>query len=225
MAIAATKVSVEQSRKILEQLALLHTDQHKNSKMVFYPTQIWLESNSSTWRTAAEWVTYAAGYETSRDLESLCPLIQKVHSCMTDSSRALGDCSSVITEKNFVVAAKEGLEALKLNQYSTDEKKRGMIDAAVATLELVVQFFQSKINEQVGTMSANFQAKKMDELAAKDREIATLKAELLKTKEEIVILKLSSVSQNVPIEPISAAQLAETIKISADLLMAIAKQP
>lgn len=220
MAIAATKVSVEQSLKILEQLSLLDTNQHEHSKMVFYPTEIWLESNSSTWRTVAQWTTYAAGYEVSRDLESLCPLIQKVHSCMTDSSRVFKNCNSVIKEKNRVVEAKEGLKAVRANQYSTDEKKRGMIDAAVKTLEQIEQIFLNKIHEQFGTMSANFQAKKMDELAAKDHEIATLKAELVKTKGDVIILTISSAPQ---VEPISTEQLVKNIKTSADMLMARAK--
>jgi hypothetical protein len=148
-----------QSLDILRQLSLFTFAQHHDDKLCFYPTKIILEGNSKVLRGGAEWMNFGIQKlwtgtepETSRNLEKLKELINKVHSCLAERDiRALHYVKDS-SEKQYVwidliKEAKEGLICLIQNQYSTNTPKKVIIEQAIEKLTETERLFNTDVFE------------------------------------------------------------------------------
>jgi hypothetical protein len=130
----------DEACKILEQLALLTTDQHKTSKIVYYPKEIWLELANSYLRTGGAWLDWVQRKPSFRELECLPVLMYAVAERMKAEIMPMLGASAwqTITKKSqhftLVRGGLPGLEALKTNQYNEDAAKKKLVQQAIDVL-------------------------------------------------------------------------------------------
>ncbi len=152
-------LNLDQSLDILRQLSLFTFPQHQGDKLCFYPTKIVLEGNSTLLRSGSEWMNYGIQKlwtwtepETSRNLEKLKELIDKVHNCLAVREiRALHYIKDSLGKQyvwiDLIKEAKDGLARLIEHQYAANGPKRIIIEQAIEKLTQTQKLFDTDIFE------------------------------------------------------------------------------
>ena len=156
----SVELTLDQARSVFEQLAQLKAPQNQNAKLCFSSTQLWVESDSKTWRTAASNAHYyLPGYVCSRDLKSLYPMVQEAAECFFKSAEVPKDSSKDISiecatktwkSAQEIRAAREGPEALKNNKYAMKPEKAKLIDKSIEILDQTEGKIKKPIREWLG---------------------------------------------------------------------------
>jgi hypothetical protein len=198
MSIVQTKdpLSLEQARGILENLSLLTSPAHQNSKLVFYDTKIDLEPDSSTWRTLYAWTSpvttrlnYYYGNDASetRDLTALPALMERVHQAFNEHQNGLVHYKDIKPKFDLIEKAEGGLLSLKEKRYITQPEKAQIIQIALATLQKTKKIYQEKCEDSFLKAVEAAKSNNRQEQEAKTQEIAMLKqrvAELERSAEQ-----------------------------------------
>lgn len=213
-------LTLEQSYTILGQLQLLKYT--RDSKLVFSPTSVWLETNSGTWRTVAAWssstLSYVAGNSVSRDLAELIPLVSKVKKCLMSVVLMTNDPSKIREGIELLDKAEEGLQALKENQYAKEKDKKITIEVALHTLRETKQLFETektecprKVDEPFCLKGEGEEDQLRKQLTEKEFEIIRLKDELRATREQLGAV-MAKDPPSAPLDTIPTQLLDQIIK-------------
>lgn len=156
----SVQLTLDQARCVFEQLALLKSPQNKNVKLCFSTTQVYLESDSTTWRTTTSKANYYfPSFVCSRNLASLYPLVQEASQCFFESAKTPADfpkdfsiewASKAWKSAQEIRAAREGLEVLKKNKYSTKIEKAKLVDKSIECLLSLEEKIKKPIRERLG---------------------------------------------------------------------------
>lgn len=183
---AKIELNRTQAYDILENLSLLAYDAHKHNKLNYTLTSVTLGTSSGTLRKGADWLYYLAGSQTTTEIVSLLPLINKVHNFITKNPAILTEYSERNLCMGKVDKAVQGLEALKTNQYDKQDDKKKLIDKSIDVLKTIKTVLETTQAENTRFRLEEGRQRRLEE-EARQKERDELSARL---KEENRILRI-----------------------------------
>lgn len=174
------ELNKEQAYTILDNLSLLAFEPHKRHRLTYSPTSISLGTDYGWARRVGGAWNYYTGSEVTPDLESLLPLINKVHNCITKNQTILNDYHERNGCMSKVETAVKGLEALKINQYQGLDTKQKLIEKSIEILKTIKTILEKKQAETTEGYIKGFSKKREEEeflQKQKDELITRLKEE------------------------------------------------